>query len=413
MLPSFTALSQSLAKTLPVIGQYLGPINPLKIFFPVLLWFVWKNRGLIPKRNWTLLGLTLGLGSAGTLVAAISCSFPPDLIREWAVICIGIAGALSLAVLPQSQFRKVIICWSVIIFGSVVLNLVFPEALNFINAHLFDPIRQVPDDPNNINFLMGFFDTASLAKLLVWIPWLLMWSDSRLETSPGYRRVLFYLSILGVCAILALTTTQRGPFVGLLAGAVAFLIHIALVGRRYHLLKQSGIILLLALALIPVFVPKNVLIYRVFPLIHKSNPTLSNPATASITQRERHLKLAFETIRGNPLGYPCIAPEEYARRQIAVPGHSHNIILEQFRSRGWIFGLWHFGIWLFALLIYWRSPSLRHSALLGGVVTTLVLGLADHPWFVINHALVLGTFLFGYIRQDKSQRPLIDSGSAV
>jgi hypothetical protein len=123
-------------------------------------------------------------------------------------------------------------------------------------------------------------------------------------------------------------------------------------------------------------------------------PLFSHEQTAqdNARVRVRIFSASMEVIRNQPLGNACL-PESWYSEHGLMPGHSHNLVVEQYRSRGWLWGTLHLAIWITAGIFAWRRPDLIGSALIGGWVSIFVGGMFDHPWFVLNHSLVLWTFL--------------------
>src|SRR5690606_37493170 len=92
---------------------------------------------------------------------------------------------------------------------------------------------------------------------------------------------------------------------------------------------------------------------------------------------------SLESIRENFWGDACIPKEFFSSRGLNE-AHSHSLFLEQFRSRGWVWGAIHLLLWLIAGLSFFRGSDLRSSAYLAAFTAIFVSGLVDHPWFVLN-----------------------------
>jgi hypothetical protein len=103
-------------------------------------------------------------------------------------------------------------------------------------------------------------------------------------------------------------------------------------------------------------------------------------------------RVSIEIIRNHPFGDACIPKAFFSERGMSE-GHSHNLVLEQFRSRGWVWGLTHLGLWILAALAFFRRRDVFASGLLAACAAVFVCGLVDHPWFVLNQAIVLGAVL--------------------
>ena len=103
-------------------------------------------------------------------------------------------------------------------------------------------------------------------------------------------------------------------------------------------------------------------------------------------------RVSLDAIREYPLGNACLPKSFFTERKISE-AHSHNLFLEQFRSRGWIWGLLHLGLWLLAGFAFFRRSDARASAYLAVLTAIFICGFVDHPWFVLNQAIVLGAVL--------------------
>ncbi|OFZ53957.1 MAG: hypothetical protein A2428_16285 [Bdellovibrionales bacterium RIFOXYC1_FULL_54_43] len=404
MFPSLTALSGSLYSAVPFMGRYFGPIQPLKFLFPVVLYFLWNNRSRLSLRLKKALVIGLVLLLFGTLTGGLGCGFPPEVVRESAIFILGIGSALALMLFPEGIFRKTIWAWIAIVYASVALNVFWPAGLNFLNMHFFDPIRRVPIwGEGNIKFLMGFYDNASLGKLLAWLPWLAFWTFFVGRDETKVHRAVPWLFLFGIVLSMALVlgTTQRGPLLGLIVGLAGFLLHRRFKVKDLRMFHWGAVTAGIGILLLPILVPKPILQARILELLQPSQNSEenANASRLAVIGRVRLWKIAGKSVIEHPLGRWCIPPQEYEQGG-AINGaqHSHNLFLEQFVSRGWLWGLFHIGAWVYALWTTWNRKRLADSALLGGIATTLGLGLVDHPWFVINHALILGTLLLGGLR---------------
>jgi GT2 family glycosyltransferase len=409
MFPSLTALSERIGTALPGIARYLGPINPVKLASPWLVFFVWRSRHVIPLRIWKFIGVVYAVGTVSTLIGAATCHFPPDILREWAVMTLGPLCALCLLVLPPKKALHVVIAWAAIVYGCVALNAVAPELLSRINATFFDPVRQVPVNSGSAAFLIGFYDVASLSKLVVWLPWLLLWSWERGHAGSQQRgaegegrRIAIFVGLAIACSWLSMATTERGSFLGMLLGIVAFVAHVCWVRKRAALFGQAMLGLVVSLALVPFVLPTKVYEQRVRPLFARFDTQLEKfdspdapgaSAWRSIDQRRRIYQLAVESVRLHPFGSPCYTQQAGADTGILQLGHAHNLFLEQARTRGWAWGLIHAALWFGALFAAFRRRDLAASALVGGLGLTISMGMIDYPWLVINHAMILGILL--------------------
>ncbi|RYZ88004.1 MAG: O-antigen ligase domain-containing protein, partial [Proteobacteria bacterium] len=250
--------------------------------------------------------------------------------------------------------------------------------------------------------LQGFYDIASFGKLLSWAPWLLALAVSLDHKKLGTKPLIFFVVINGIFLAFALRTSQRGPVMaGIFALAVAVLHH-SRNQKNYRFVFQAGLICLLLVGLVTMILPRALLETRIIPLFSSnwSSETLhQDQSRTSISQRTLIWSYGIDSVKKYPLGKPCIDAASYDRLGIPQISHSHNEFLEQARTRGWIFGLFNLVFWIFAWINYARRRDLVATAHLGGLSSVAALSLVDHPWFVLNHSLIIGVFLLaGFIQ---------------
>lgn len=413
MFPSFLALSESLTHSFPSLSRYMGPINFLKIFWPLMLVYIglrWKN---IPFRSRRWLPIILAIGTLATLIAAIGCHFPPMFLREWFVICVGIICSITLILLPQSKRKIVALFWVAIVLSGAAINMFAPEASNWLFAHVFDYNYRIPESRGAPLLLSGFYDVASMGKLLAWLPWTfgVLYFGSR----PRLPQWISFLALLTICTVLIPITTQRGPLLGMALGWILATAHLVFQTGQKKLLKWIPAALLAVAFLTWAIVPKQILETRFLAYFGTgvTDQRAVHESRVSSDQRMRIWKLAVQHIRSHPLGCPCPSRTEYETAGIAEMSHAHNIFLEQFASRGWIWGSIHLLLWLSAFTAAWLDRSRRGSLLVGGIATTLGLGMVDHPWFVLNHAIILGMFLFYYWIRPTQQNEIDPIGQSM
>ncbi len=390
LLPSFTALHTASPST-----DYLGPFNPLKVALPLLAYFVWKERQRVPKSIVRWFGAGAALLCVSTVIAGSRCAFPPMLIRETAVILAGGLAAVAYVLLPASNRRGVVLAWAALIYVSGAVDLIAPGATDWLYQHIFDPETRINDLPETGHRLLtGVFGRQSMAKLLAWMPWLL--SYEFLFQRPARRRLVFGLAALAAVSTGAiLATSQRGPFVGAVFAWLALAAHQGFRLRRKKVAYAALGGLLASLAVTLALVPRDLLEVRTRSMFGLSSPTLGYQANVANDNRDfrvRIAKLSLEVIARSPLGDACI-PEKTFLDAGVFPAHSHSLILHQFRERGWLWGAFHLVLWLAALAFAWQTRSDAASALVAGVVAILGLGVVDHPWFVLNHAMLMAIFL--------------------
>lgn len=396
MFPSFTALSEKIFEAYPSAGHYSGPINFLKLFSPaILLYFCFESRR-IPRKAKIALLTSLGIGTMATLIAGATCNFPPLFLREWFVICLGSLCSIALILLPSHLSRITVFLWTSIILLGVAINLAFPELTNFLFKNFFDYHYQVPVDRSVGIHLIGFYDVASLSKLLAWLPW--VFGLFCLGSFDKPRHWASFLVLLAICSLLIPITTQRGPVLGMIIGCALATSHQAFQLNRKWILKWIPAAAAIVLVLAWLVIPKNILETRflAFMGLNGTDTHTVEASRLSSDQRIRIWKLAAKRVVTHPLGMPSPPREDFTNAGIVDAYHSHNIFLEQYASRGWIWGTLHLALWLIAFASAWKDRTWRGTLMTGGVATTFGLGLVDHPWFVLNHAMILGFFLFNY-----------------
>ncbi|MBY0472077.1 hypothetical protein K2X30_13000 [bacterium] len=392
ILPSFTALSTEIIHAYPGLGKYLGPLNPLKIALPILIGFVWLHRKAIPKKLTKILVASFAIGSVASVIAALGCQTSVAIFyREWFVMIVGCLAGICFLLLPRENVKKIVLVWAVIVFGSGLLEVIAPSSIQWLYAHLFDPNTQEGDFREvGRSVLTGVFGRQSMAKLLSWIPWLLVlvfWNKPRKN-----NRWVFVFGVLAFASILG--TSQRGPFGAALCGLAVFAAHQFWINKnKRHAVWGVGAIGA-TVVLSFILVPQDIWSPRVKSLVGapaKETDRAQKVAEENIDIRREMWAFSFRRIAMHPLGNACITSVEFNTARIPM-SHSHNIILEQFRSRGFIWGTVHFALWILACWGAWHSKGVLGSALSGALATVLVGGMVDHPWWVLNHAMVLGIF---------------------
>lgn len=388
ILPSFTALSTQIYEDFPNLSRYFGPINLLKIYWPVLLYFVFLRRREFPKTQRYFLGAFLVLGSLCSFIAWVPCHFPSTEIRDWMIVVIGAIAAAAFWRLPARQQLWVIKIWMVFVFGTVVLEYLFPYVIDWLYANIFDPQTPKIDlEQARRRVLSGIFSRQSMAKLLSWLPWLALALCFRHKVRGKWTLLAGGLCIVG--SGLTLATGQRGPFVASMLAWGAFALHQSL-RKRDHLFAIIGLASLgLSFFLMLVVVPNDFLIERFKFLGSRPEHQILD---ATIEYRREMQRVSIEQIRTHPFGQACVPPEAYAVYG-KEPAHTHSLYLQQFLSRGWIWGLIHLFFWILAAYGAWRSKTDSASAFFAGLVAIMIGGLVDHPWSPLNHALLLMIFL--------------------
>jgi hypothetical protein len=394
ILPSWTALSGTYREVLPALARLSGPLNPLKFGIPVLLaWVLFQSRKTPDARPLLLFWLAaLGVGTLCTLLAAIPCDYPPYLLREWMSIGVGILGAAAWALLPTPFARAVLVGWLGLVGASVALDFFFPEAINALYTHVFDPETRYWDAlETGRSLLTGVFGRQSLAKLMAWLPWLVIPLVAHKPKALGAA-----LIATALWSGLILATSQRGPAIAALGALCFFGLHQLWHQRSLKLAGAFLALVSLSLVTLVATVPDSLWKPRLYSLISPppdASTSAFKTAYDNAQFRTRMTTLSFESIVSKPLGNACI-PEETFQRHGLFPAHSHSLILEQFRTRGWIWGALHLALWILAGVAFWKRPDATGAALFAGWSAVMISGLVDHPWSVLNHALVLGVYLW-------------------
>jgi hypothetical protein len=325
----------------------------------------------------------LVVGSLSTLIAGYSCHFPLLLLREWAAICSGVLASVSFLLLPKENKKWVVFLWAAFIYAAVLMDTVLPSSIDWFYNNVFDPNTRL-QDVNEVkgHVLTGLFGRQSLAKILAWMPWVVI-------LFYGFSIPTAGLAVFSTGIILA--TTQRGPLMAALMGWMIFILH-----RWFkHKDKQSAILASAGMALsilsIFVLVPSEIRTQRLNSMTaQSSNNAIEQNAIVNRNARFAMHKFAINQTLHHPLGNACIPDQDF--KQVGLsPAHAHQLFLHQFRERGWIWGALHLILWIMAIIGAWKAHE--NSALLAGLITTVGIGLVDHPWFVINHAMLMGIFL--------------------
>lgn len=393
MFPSFNALTSRIFGPFPALSGWVGPINFLKLALPFLALFValeWKR--LASPGKWWTIGF-LALGSIATVIAGRQCNTTPMHFREWAVITTGMLAAVAFALLELRKQRFILAAWVGILVLALVINYLSIDVLNLIHQTIFDPERVL--DPKFF-LLQGFYDIASFGKLLAWTPWILGLAFCLGGRKFGNRGAIVFVLINLVFLIFALRTTQRGPILGGVVALGVAAVHYARNRGNFRILLGFAATGLLMSVIAAWVLPSSIIETRIKPLLSSQwshQDVQQDPSRASISQRSRIWAYAMDSIRENPLGRPCVDEAEYARRGIPTLSHSHNEFLEQTRTRGWLWGAFFTVFWILSWRIYWNRRDLIATVCLGGLTSIAVLSLVDHPWFVLNHSVIIGVFL--------------------
>lgn len=395
ILPSFTALSGVIAHSIPSLARYLGPINLLKVLFPFLFLQIWQNRAILQPRVLQFFGALLLLGTLFTAISAASCHAPPTLLREWAVMVIGVGAAISFTLLPRRQMAITLATWLLFVYGAVACDLLFPQFIDWMYTHLFDPdTRKFDAMATGHRLLSGVWGNQSLAKILSWLPWIALAFGGERLGRRNARMGWFIFSIASTA--LVLKTSQRGPFIGALCAWIAFALHRYFRFREKKIAVAALVSVLMSVTGAIAIVPMDMLEARFKSMMGYDDVKVHalRAANENVYFRKQMFKLSLDQIATHPFGNACLPDQVYADYGI-YPAHSHHLFLQQYRDRGWIWGTLHLLLWLGALALAWRSSKIGSSGLFAGVVCVIVQGQFDQPWFVLNQAMLLGVILFG------------------
>lgn len=419
ILPSLTALSSSIEAAVPSLAPYLGPINFLKVSAPILLLFCWVRRDRLPRPLLWFSVFLISTGSLFTFIAASRCQPHAFIYREWAVFVLGWIGALAFFALTASERLIVVTAWGISIYLTSILDIVLPGTIDWLYAHVFDPQTRVNDISElGHRALTGVFGRQSLAKLLAWLPWIWL---AVLVDAPLVGRLkkpffiaLWIIILFSSAAILG--TSQRGPFVAMLVAILVYGVHQGIRLKKWKVFRASLAGTCLAVLLTLALVPRAIWQPRMQSLLGLSDSASKNMPAEQSAEDNKHIRIQMnrfsaQIIAESPLGNACI-PESRFREAELFPAHAHNMILEQFRSKGWIWGAIHLMLWVAAGLSAWRLKNTFGSALTAGIASILISGLVDHPWPVLNHSLLLSAFLLLALFGRQQNSKLLKSASA-
>jgi hypothetical protein len=394
ILPSWTALSETYREAFPAMARISGPLNPLKFGIPLLvLWTLLRAKQKAETRPILLFWLAaLSVGSLSTLIAAVPCAYPPYMLREWMSIGVGILGASAWALLPTPHARAVLTGWLGLVAMSIALDAFFPEAIDSLYTYVFDPeTRSLDVLETGHKLLTGVFGRQSLAKLMAWLPWLTLPLVAQKPKALGGA-----LIATALWSGLILATSQRGPTLAAFGALCLFGVHQLWHRRSLKLAGAFLALVSLSIVTLVVTVPDSLWKPRFYSLIAPppdASPSAFKTAYDNAQFRTRMTALSLESIGTHPLGNACISEEIFQKHGL-FPAHSHSLILEQFRTRGWIWGAVHLALWILAGLALWRRADAVGASLFAGWSAVMISGLVDHPWSVLNHSLVLGIYLW-------------------
>lgn len=403
ILPSFTALSAPWYEALGVSGQLVGPINPLKLALPFLLLFLILNRKrlfeFLPIRIWLILIMGYGIGTLTVFYGLSQCEWRTQLLRDWVLHLAAAGWGLAFFMLKRPQQNLVLVAWLVWVVLACVIDWIFPDFQNFLYAQIFDPQTRTWDQLEVGDVLTGVFGRQTLAKFLAWLPWFLplLFTPSSRFPQKHFHFMAGMAAVL-VFAGVVLATSQRGPFLSVLASSA---ICLALYARREGLRKSTlalmmtGFIVAVS-SLTILFVPQQILESRVRSLIGLTpQGRLGQQADSNTQFRRNMISFSLDVIRENPMGKACIGNWDFWNRG-TMAAHAHHLFLQEYRSRGWFWGTFHLLLWLAAGWFLYRSLAHDWATIFwfGGFLSIVFTGQFDYPWMALSQSLVIWVFLW-------------------
>jgi len=319
-------------------------------------------------------------------------------MRETFVMALSAPLAASFFVMNATSRYRVAVFWGVFTVSTALLDATFPEATDWLLKHFFDPNSRRIDLIEVGQVVSGVLGRQSLAKLLAWTPWLI------LATAP--KVLLRHWVLLVISFGLILPTSQRGPFVAATTSGICW---IWLLWRRNPEAAKRGLpTIALAISAIIGFTlavaPPGIVESRLTSLLGlPATSQLGQSAQNNITFRKQMYLFSAKTALQHPFGHACISGDEFMLAGITHLSHSHNVFLEQFRSRGWLWGLVHLFLWFSILFL--NRPKARQTQNAKAIeaadywfcawISLTVSGLFDHVWPVLNQAVIVSCVLIG------------------
>lgn len=400
ILPSITAPFYTLSgndlevSTVIFPFTYIGPFNGLKFFFWLPLLYLYRSRQNLKLKNVSILVACLFVGTVATVVSALQCApLPKQSFKEWAVILITSVYALSFLLMRIENQLFVAKAWVMLIFSFTFVDLLAPTVSNYLVKHLFHPMAHFDMSELGYRALASVWGRQSLAKLLCFVPW--VWFCV-------YRKVNWVsISALILAIPLSAATTQRASVIAEVGAVLVFLG--VYFGRRVFHAKILGSIFLGFIFLGAsslLIVPKRIWEPRVASFYLREIPPEKvdevawQSAFANRDYRLSTLKFSLGIIKENPMGNACIPLETFTAAGFPMPRSSHNLFIEQYRERGWIWGTVHLLMWILSTAATFKIKNLLDRSLrLGALTAVWITGMFDHAWQVINHALFLWIIL--------------------
>lgn len=392
LIPSFTEVTDAFQAAVWFKFRpfyWLGPVNLLKLFFWVPAVVILLNwRRFDPKLSFKF-ACVLAVGTWANLVSGFLCyPWPFGHFREWFVILLTFSYALGFFLTSRSLKLEILNIWLVVLFGMSLLDILFPSATTFLIKNFFDSQTHADMWELGQRALASIWGRQSLAKMLCFVPWVWL----------CFYRKIDKISIFVILAAIPLTvaTTQRAAVIAEFGAITVFLTvryGVRILTPKIILGAVSTLVLMAALTF--AVVPKRIWEPRVMSFVLSEIPT--EHATdlswrSAFSNRDYRLKMFLfskEIIKESPLGNACIPLKRFEKYDFQARS-SHNLFVEQFRERGWIWGTLHLLLWLAATVVAFRTKDSMDRALrLAALSTVWIAGQFDHIWQAINHALIL------------------------
>ncbi len=394
ILPSMAAITPE--------GWGLGPLNTVKLLSPAFI-VVIVHAALL-KRSFHSTEVRvlffLGLGMIASFIANFGCAgIPNNVVREWVAVSIGTLVALFLYQSSDTRRSMVVHFWMILIAVLCLLDILWKPGSLKLSETLFSAesvLRDIREAGDEV--LGSVFSRQSLAKILVLLPWLFL---ALRKGAPSLR----HWCIAGIFWSLTFSTSQRAAVLAIFIALFAFLCHLVFHrGLKYKFIL-AGISATAALVLLSVILtPKPILLSRgpqfmkkLYSEDLKRVEGLEKTASDNVEFRKRTFLVTLDVIRASPLGNPCVSQASFDARAV-IPAHSHNLFLEQFRARGWIFGFLFFAVYSFGVFLCFRNSAIQGGVRFAALAALFVLGMFDQPLFVINHAVLIGWILLESFR---------------
>jgi hypothetical protein len=410
ILPALTELSHFLGP----VQSITGPISILKLGIPILAAYLWIERARWFEPQKRAIAVVFGVFAFTSFIAAARCGFPKPFLRESYLMLVGAFWGLSFVLLPQIFRIRVAATWVIVVLTSAAIDTWLPGVNLWLLGNVFDASTRNADFTELQTYVLtGVFGRQSLAKLMTWTPWILLLTAAQ---DPVRSKRYWQLGVVSafVATGSVLATTQRGALIAAILAALSFFGTLVITEKLSWKLILSGLLGVIVTGFIfKMTVPARIVESRLLGTLaataslfpHTEDPgesaqpakldRLTNSANVNIGFRTAMLDLSVQSIIREPLGNACIPVEEFEKRGLTIGAHSHNLYIEQFRSRGWLWGSLHFALWVGAVLVTWRTTSGRlRASLIAALASFGMTGMFDQIWTVMNHSMLIGVILW-------------------